>query len=119
MFIIQYTNDTHTSFPPPTSSTLPIRTCYSGTVLTLRLRMPISDDLSPRNFITKISKYEKVVNIPNSMTVLHDLLPVAVDMAKCGIAGVFNFVNPGVIRCVLVRAVRDVTSFIMLAPLPI
>ena len=101
MFIIQYTNDTHTSFPPPTSSTLPIRTCYSGTVLTLRLRMPISDDLSPRNFITKISKYEKVVNIPNSMTVLHDLLPVAVDMAKCGIAGVFNFVNPGVIRCVL------------------
>jgi hypothetical protein len=29
-------------------------------VLTLRLRMPISDDLNPRNFITKISKYEKV-----------------------------------------------------------
>lgn len=29
-------------------------------VLTLRLRMPISDDLSPRNFVTKISKYERV-----------------------------------------------------------
>lgn len=25
----------------------------------LRVRMPISDDLSPRNFITKIVKYEK------------------------------------------------------------
>jgi hypothetical protein len=29
-------------------------------VLTLRLRMPISDDLNPRNFLTKISKYERV-----------------------------------------------------------
>ena len=29
--------------------------------LTLRLRMPISDDLNPRNFITKISAYAHVV----------------------------------------------------------
>lgn len=66
-------------------------------VLTLRVRMPISDDLSPRNFITKISKYAKVVNIPNSMTVLHDLLPVAVDMTEKGLTGIINFTNPGVI----------------------
>ena len=43
--------------------------------------MPISDDLSPRNFITKISKYEKVVNIPNSMSVLYDLLPASIEMS--------------------------------------
>jgi dTDP-4-dehydrorhamnose reductase len=66
-------------------------------VLTLRVRMPISDDLSPRNFITKISKYAKVVNIPNSMTVLYDLLPVAIDMTEKGVLGVINFTNPGVI----------------------
>jgi len=66
-------------------------------VLTLRVRMPISDDLSPRNFITKISKYERVVNIPNSMTVLHDLLPVSIDMTEKELRGVFNFTNPGVI----------------------
>jgi 3,5-epimerase/4-reductase len=35
---------------------------------TLRVRMPISDDLSPRNFVTKIVKYDRVVNVPNSMT---------------------------------------------------
>lgn len=29
-------------------------------VCVLRVRMPISDDLSPRNFVTKIVKYEKV-----------------------------------------------------------
>jgi len=66
-------------------------------VLTLRVRMPISDDLSPRSFITKISKYAKVVNVPNSMTVLHDLLPVAIDMTEKGILGVINFTNPGAI----------------------
>jgi hypothetical protein len=66
-------------------------------VLVLRVRMPISDNLEPRNFITKISKYERVVNIPNSMTVLHDLLPIAVDMTEKGLKGVYNFTNPGVI----------------------
>jgi len=66
-------------------------------VLTLRVRMPISDDLSPRNFITKISKYERVVNIPNSMTVLHDLLPVSIDMTEKELKGIINFTNPGVI----------------------
>ncbi len=66
-------------------------------VLTLRVRMPISDDLHPRNFITKISKYERVVNIPNSMTVLHDLLPVAIDMSEKEVLGIINFTNPGVI----------------------
>ena len=36
-------------------------------VLTLRLRMPISDDLSPRNFVTKISKYERVSGPPRDL----------------------------------------------------
>lgn len=66
-------------------------------VLTLRVRMPISDDLFHRNFVTKIVKYEKVVNIPNSMTVLTEMLPTSVGMAKKGLTGVYNFTNPGVI----------------------
>lgn len=64
-------------------------------VLVLRLRMPISDDLNPRSFITKISRYDKVVNIPNSMTFLHDLLPVSIAMVERGLRGVYNFTNPG------------------------
>ena len=32
-------------------------------VCVLRVRMPISDDLSPRNFITKIVNYEKVLHL--------------------------------------------------------
>ncbi|KAG0498162.1 hypothetical protein HPP92_002853 [Vanilla planifolia] len=67
-------------------------------VCTLRVRMPISSDLSnPRNFITKITRYNKVVNIPNSMTILDELLPISVEMAKRNCSGIWNFTNPGVV----------------------
>ncbi|XP_010676576.2 bifunctional dTDP-4-dehydrorhamnose 3,5-epimerase/dTDP-4-dehydrorhamnose reductase [Beta vulgaris subsp. vulgaris] len=67
-------------------------------VCTLRVRMPISSDLSnPRNFITKIARYEKVVNIPNSMTILDELLPISIEMAKRNLTGIYNFTNPGVV----------------------
>ncbi|CAH8320165.1 unnamed protein product [Eruca vesicaria subsp. sativa] len=67
-------------------------------VCTLRVRMPISSDLNnPRNFITKISRYNKVVNIPNSMTVLDELLPISIEMAKRNLKGIWNFTNPGVV----------------------
>ncbi|BFZ62484.1 hypothetical protein YB2330_003578 [Saitoella coloradoensis] len=66
-------------------------------VLTLRLRMPVSDDLHPRNFVTKITKYERVVDIPNSNTLLHDLLPCAILLARESVTGIYNFTNPGAI----------------------
>ncbi|CAN1301630.1 Trifunctional UDP-glucose 4,6-dehydratase/UDP-4-keto-6-deoxy-D-glucose 3,5-epimerase/UDP-4-keto-L-rhamnose-reductase RHM1 [Linum perenne] len=67
-------------------------------VCTLRVRMPISSDLNnPRNFITKISRYSKVVNIPNSMTVLDELLPISIEMAKRNLRGSWNFTNPGAV----------------------
>ncbi|CAI0476558.1 unnamed protein product [Linum tenue] len=67
-------------------------------VCTLRVRMPISSDLNnPRNFITKIARYEKVVNIPNSMTILDELLPISIEMAKRNLTGIWNFTNPGVV----------------------
>jgi UDP-glucose 4,6-dehydratase len=60
--------------------------------------MPISSDLSnPRNFITKISRYNKVVNIPNSMTILEELIPISIEMAKRNLRGIWNFTNPGVV----------------------
>lgn len=63
--------------------------------LILRVRMPITADASPRCFITKIANYARVVDVPNSVTVLPDLLPVAIDLISKRVTGVFNFVNPG------------------------
>jgi dTDP-glucose 4,6-dehydratase len=66
-------------------------------VLNLRIRMPITDEQHPRNFITKIVNYEKVCSIPNSMTVLPELLPYVLSMMKQNITGTINLTNPGVI----------------------
>ena len=66
-------------------------------ILNLRIRMPISDEENTRNFITKITTYEKVCSIPNSMTVLPELLPYVIDMMKKKITGTMNLTNPGVI----------------------
>jgi dTDP-4-dehydrorhamnose reductase len=70
---------------------------YKDTVLNVRIRMPITHEFNNRNFITKITKYEKICSIPNSMTVLNELLPYMIDMAKNKITGTINLTNPGLI----------------------
>lgn len=63
--------------------------------LVLRLRLPIGDDLSGRSLITKLLGYKHLVDIPNSVSVLHNLLPIAIQMARDGRRGIYNFTNPG------------------------
>jgi 3,5-epimerase/4-reductase len=70
---------------------------FYSNCLILRLRMPVSDDLHSRNFVTKIAKYERVVDIPNSNTILHDLLPASILLAEHKETGIYNFTNPGAI----------------------
>ena len=70
---------------------------YEDSVLNLRIRMPITGEENPRNFITKIATYEKVCSVPNSMTVLPELLPKVLDMMKNQITGTINLTNPGLI----------------------
>ena len=66
-------------------------------VLNLRIRMPINSDHSSRNFITKITTYDKICSIPNSMSVLPELIPYVVKMMHKNIIGTINLTNPGVI----------------------
>lgn len=66
-------------------------------VLNLRIRMPITSDNNPRNFITKITTYDKICSVPNSMTVLPELLPYVVKMMENFTIGTINLTNPGVI----------------------
>lgn len=71
---------------------------YNDTTLNARIRMPITDELdSPRNFIRKITSYKKICSVPNSMTVLNELLPVLIELALHGQVGTINLTNPGVI----------------------
>lgn len=66
-------------------------------ILQLRLRMPFDSIPSERNFITKIVKYNKVISVPNSISVLEDFLIAAKTLIEKKATGVFNVTNPGVI----------------------
>ena len=70
---------------------------YEKNVLNLRIRMPITDDLAERNFITKILLYKKICSNENSMSVLPDLIPIMYKMMLDNELGTYNFTNPGTI----------------------
>ena len=70
---------------------------YKDCVLNLRIRMPVTEEENPRNFITKIITYKKICSIKNSMSVLPELLPIILDMMKNNTVGTMNFTNPGLI----------------------
>ena len=70
---------------------------FDSSVLNLRIRMPLTSDRNSRNFITKITTYKKVCSVPNSMTVLDELIPMLIDMAEKKVVGTMNLTNPGLI----------------------
>lgn len=70
--------------------------CYKN-VLLLRIRMPIDNTNNPKNFIEKLKSFDKIISIPNSMTVLPEMIPIMVTLISTGQTGTWNCVNPNVI----------------------
>jgi 3,5-epimerase/4-reductase len=62
-------------------------------VLNFRIRMPITDDWSDKNFIVKISKFTKICSYPNSMTYLPNIIPIMINMSVGSVIGTYNMVN--------------------------
>lgn len=66
-------------------------------VLILRPRMPMDGSLNPRNLIIKLSKYSRVINEPNSLTYVPDLMAAAQTLIAQRATGLFNVVNTGAV----------------------
>ncbi len=66
-------------------------------VLQLRLRMPLDSEPTPRNFIWKITHYDQVISMANSITVIDDLILAMKQLTEKKATGIYNVVNPGVI----------------------
>lgn len=63
-------------------------------VTTLRIRMPISTKNNERNLINKLRGYKQVIDIPNSVTFMSDLVR-AIDWAAQGThTGIYHVTNP-------------------------
>ena len=68
---------------------------FSTTTLNVRIRMPISSVPNPRNLIDKLLKYKKIIDLPNSATVIDDLYPALLTLMDRGTVGPINACNPG------------------------
>ena len=66
-------------------------------VLLLRPRMPFNGSNHFRNLIVKLSGYKSVVDVPNSITSVDDLISAMWHLIQKGATGKFNIVNDGVI----------------------
>jgi len=66
-------------------------------VLQLRLRMPFDATPHPRNLITKVVRYTRVLDVENSLTSLPDFLRAAASLIGKRRTGTYNVVNPGTI----------------------
>ncbi|PIN75602.1 hypothetical protein COV18_02030 [Candidatus Woesearchaeota archaeon CG10_big_fil_rev_8_21_14_0_10_37_12] len=62
----------------------------------LRIRMPIQATPNQRNVLTKILNYQKIISLPNSITVVEDFLPFIEKICEQKIKGIINAVNPGI-----------------------
>lgn len=68
----------------------------------LRIRMPLSEISSERNLINKLKKYDKLIDIPNSVTFMTDLVKCIDWAAKNSQTGIFHCTNPGTLTAVQV-----------------
>ncbi|MDA1208459.1 MAG: sugar nucleotide-binding protein [bacterium] len=64
-------------------------------VLILRIRMPFDGSGNPRTLIAKLKKYDRVLDVPNSITYIPDFLAAAKALIEKKATGIYNIVNPG------------------------
>ena len=61
-----------------------------------RIRMPFGDDPHPKNILTKLEKYDKLIDYENSLSYTIDIARIAVYFANTlPPFGVYNICNPG------------------------
>lgn len=69
---------------------------YMNKSYLLRIRMPFGDKHHPKNFLTKLHKYEKLIDFTNSLSYVNDVAKVAIHFAATlPTPGIYNVCNPG------------------------
>jgi dTDP-4-dehydrorhamnose reductase len=63
-----------------------------------RIRMPFDSQPHPANLLNKLVKYEKIVDVENSLTVIEDMVQVFYQLLEQKAEGIFHVTNPGSIK---------------------
>ncbi len=64
-------------------------------VLQVRIRMPVSMSAHPRNLLTKVASYKRVISVPNSVTLVEDMFVALEKLSEVRPTGILNLTNDG------------------------
>jgi len=64
-------------------------------ILVPRIRIPLDNRPHPKNTLTKLIKYKKVINTPNSVTYIPDFIRALKHLLRINAKGIYNVVNKG------------------------
>jgi 3,5-epimerase/4-reductase len=67
-------------------------------ILIPRIRIPLDDIPHPRNLLTKLINYGRVIDIPNSITYIPDFIQALQHLIGIKARGIYNVVNAGALR---------------------
>ena len=67
-------------------------------ILIVRIRIPLINEKHPKNLLDKLLKYNKVINIPNSITYIPDFVRAIEHLLRIDAKGIYNLVNKGGLR---------------------
>jgi 3,5-epimerase/4-reductase len=61
--------------------------------LIIRIRVPLDSKPHPKNLLTKLINYKKVIDIPNSVTYIPDFINALRHLIRINAKGIYNVVN--------------------------
>jgi len=67
-------------------------------VFNARIRLPVNFTVDTRNLVVKVASYARIYDVPNSITILPDILPILIELMRKRYVGSLNMTNPGPIR---------------------
>ena len=67
-------------------------------ILIVRIRVPLDIYPNPRNILTKLIKYKKIIDLPNSVTYIPDFINALTHLIKINAKGIYNLTNSGGLR---------------------
>jgi 3,5-epimerase/4-reductase len=67
-------------------------------ILIVRMRIPLLNAKHPKNILYKLLKYDKIVDVPNSVTYIPDFVKAVGHLIKIDARGIYNVVNKGGLR---------------------
>ncbi len=67
-------------------------------VLIVRTRIPLDNRPHPKNLLTKLIHYKKIIDIPNSISYIPDFIQAVKYLVKIDAQGIYNVVNKGGLR---------------------